>query len=92
MINLDKRRVEIRDYINWFFNNCNNFNEDSINIFKKLLYARITCMTHEVHITPNKYNSLIKHMDRSEVRIYLKEYADRIINEILEKNNEEVII
>jgi hypothetical protein len=76
---ISKRR-ELDELINWGRKNL-ELNDKNTKVFKNLLYAKITCMSHEVKITPGSVNGLVKHYDREEMREYLKNYVNKKLEE-----------
>lgn len=70
-----KLKKELKKVIDWFKKDC-EINEKSIEIFRDLLRAKVTCMTHKTRITPRRLNSMIKHIDRKQLREHLMDYID----------------
>ena len=76
------RKEELRKYINWFFAKVKNIDNRDLEILRNLLNAKITCMSHEMKIAP-KFNSIIRHIDREDMRESLRRFIDNLIEEKL---------
>jgi hypothetical protein len=86
--NYEKKIIQKRKEIDNILNNIKEniiITDKNIELIKNLIFAKITCMSHEIKITNRILNGTIKHYDREDMRNYLREYTNKKLKELCGK-------